>query len=242
MAYVALEWVSFIHEYKSVPITPWNPGLGVVFALMLLGGARYSTVLFAGVVIAETTVLRTALPWPIILGIAGIFALVYGAAAFVARERLRLDPSLFHLRDVVVLLACGISGAILVAVLLSVLMLLHGQLERPDVFVAAVPLLLGDIIGIAVMTPLLLRLICNGREALMGHSRVVVPEILLYAAMIAASLWIIAGAGTNTGFKFFYLLFVAGRRLRGAPWFRRRLHRARRHPVRPGRRPAFVRH
>ena len=117
-------------------------------------------------------------------------------------------PSLFHLRDVVVLLACGISGAILVAILLSVLMLLHGQLEQPDVFVAAVPLLLGDIIGIAVMTPLLLRLICNGREALMGHSRVVVPEVLLYAAMIAASLWIIAGAGTDAGFKFFYLLFA----------------------------------
>ena len=95
VAYVALEWVSFIHEYKSVPITPWNPGLGVVFALMLLGGMRYSAVLFAGVVIAETTVLRTTLPWSIILGIAGIFALVYGAVAFVARERLRLDPCSF---------------------------------------------------------------------------------------------------------------------------------------------------
>jgi hypothetical protein len=28
--YVVLEWISFIHEYKSVPITPWNPGLGLV--------------------------------------------------------------------------------------------------------------------------------------------------------------------------------------------------------------------
>ena len=31
--YVLLEWLSFIHEYKGVPITPWNPGLGLVFAL-----------------------------------------------------------------------------------------------------------------------------------------------------------------------------------------------------------------
>src|SRR5262249_54415434 len=29
-AYVILEWVSFIHEYKGLPITPWNPGLGAV--------------------------------------------------------------------------------------------------------------------------------------------------------------------------------------------------------------------
>ena len=34
-AYVALEWVSFIHEYKGLPVTPWNPSLGVVFALMV---------------------------------------------------------------------------------------------------------------------------------------------------------------------------------------------------------------
>src|SRR5687768_9601458 len=34
-AYIALEWISFIHEYKGLPVTPWNPGLGVVFALML---------------------------------------------------------------------------------------------------------------------------------------------------------------------------------------------------------------
>ena len=36
LAYVGLEWVSFIHEYKGVPVTPWNPGLGVVFALLVL--------------------------------------------------------------------------------------------------------------------------------------------------------------------------------------------------------------
>src|SRR4029450_11344312 len=70
VAYVVLEWISFIHEYKGVPVTPWNPGLGVVFALMVLGGPRYGVVLFAGVVIAETTVLQTKLQWPIILGIA----------------------------------------------------------------------------------------------------------------------------------------------------------------------------
>jgi hypothetical protein len=39
-AYVALEWISFIHEYKGLPITPWNPGLGVVFALMVFVGSR----------------------------------------------------------------------------------------------------------------------------------------------------------------------------------------------------------
>ena len=74
--YVALEWLSFIHEYKGVPITPWNPGLGAVFALMVFGGPAYAAVLFAGVIISETLVLKTNRHWPIILGIAAIIAAV----------------------------------------------------------------------------------------------------------------------------------------------------------------------
>jgi signal transduction histidine kinase len=205
---VVLEWISFIHEYKSVPITPWNPGLGLVFALMVLGGPRYSAVLFAGVVIAEITVLRTDLEWPVIFGIATVFAGVYGATATVARKHLRLDVDLYHLRDVIVLLAAGTLGAILVALLLSALLVLHEQIEWADVVVASFPLLVGDIIGIGVVTPLLLRIARHGREMLVDYSPTLVPELAIYTVLIAASLWVIIGAGPDGGFKFFYLLFV----------------------------------
>src|SRR5215813_4594548 len=90
-AYVALEWVSFIHEYKGVPVTPWNPGLGAVFALMLFAGWRTGAVLFAGVIIAEIAVLRSSLSWPIILGIAAIIAAGYAATAAIMRRALALD-------------------------------------------------------------------------------------------------------------------------------------------------------
>ena len=79
-AYVILEWLSFIHEYKGVPVTPWNPGLGVVFALMVFGGPRYGAVLFFGVVIAEIAVLRSSLEWWVIVAIAAIIAAVWAAA------------------------------------------------------------------------------------------------------------------------------------------------------------------
>ena len=190
IAYVALEWISFIHEYKNVPITPWNPGLGVVFALMVLGGPRYAAVLFAGVIIAETTVLQTSLPLPIVLGVAAIFAFVYGAAAALARKYVRLDAALTHLRDVFILLATGLAGAALAALLLSALLLATGQIGPADVLVAAVPLLVGDIIGIAVMTPLVLRVIRQGRESMIAYSRGRIPEVLLYVVLIAGSLWI----------------------------------------------------
>jgi two-component system, LuxR family, sensor kinase FixL len=208
LAYVLLEWISFIHEYKGVPITPWNPGLGVVFALMVLGGPRYGAVLFAGVVIAETTVLQTKLQWTIILGIAAIFAIVYGAVATVARTYLRLDVNLYHLRDVVILLVAGVCGALLAAFLLSLLLLLDAQIEWSDVLVAFGPFLVGDIIGMVVMTPLMLRLLSGSHPMLIRPLRILVPELLLCAALIAGSLWIIGAAQTVDGSKFFYLLFL----------------------------------
>jgi signal transduction histidine kinase len=208
LAYVLLEWISFVHEYKNMPVTAWNPGLGLVFGLIVLGGPRYALVLFAGVVIAEITVLKTNLAWPIILAIAAVCAGVYSLVAKVARNYLKLDVDLYQLRDVVILLAAAASGAFLVSALLSALLMLNGQLGWADVAVAAVPLLVGDIIGIGVVTPLMLRIARHGREMLTIHPSTLVPELVLYTGLFAAALWIIVGAGPDSGFKFFYLLFV----------------------------------
>lgn len=205
-AYAGLEWLSFIHEYKGVPITPWNPGLGLLFALMILGGPVYALVLFAGVVISETLVLKTNLQWPIILGIAAIIAAVYGAAAWLARVRFTLDVSLRKLRDVGVLLGAGLAGALFTTLFLSLLLVLEPNLSWGDVVIALVPLLVGDTIGIAVVTPLVMRAMHPHRLPML--SAPLITEIILYAALIAGSLWIIGAAGAMNGVKLFYLLFV----------------------------------
>ena len=207
VAYVLLEWLSFIHEHKGLPITPWNPGLGLVFALMVLGGARYAVVLFAGAIVAEIAVLRSSLSWPVILGIAAIIACGYGAVAAMVRRRLRLDVGLNHLRDIFVLLLAGVFGALLVAVALSLLLLADEQLDLGDVLLASRPLLVGDVIGIAVVTPLALRLGLHRRVAAQEFSRLV-PELILVAIVVVAALWAIVGAAGTDGFKLFYLLFL----------------------------------
>ncbi|TMK17205.1 MAG: hypothetical protein E6G75_09850 [Alphaproteobacteria bacterium] len=207
-AYVILEWISFIHEYKGLPITPWNPGLGVVFALMVFAGSRYGIVLFAGVVLAEILVLKSKLEWPIILSIAAIIAAGYGVVALVLRKHFRIDIGLNHLSDVFILLFAGISGAILVALMLSILLLTDAEIDFGDVIVTFAPLLIGDAIGIAVMTPLTLRLILNPRRSPIRFSRTLVLEILFYVLLVTVTLWIIIGTQSANGFKFFYLLFV----------------------------------
>jgi two-component system, LuxR family, sensor kinase FixL len=206
LAYVALEWISFIHEYKGVPVTPWNPGLGVVFALMLYSGARYGIVLFVGVLIAEIAVLRTNLPWLFIIGVAATIAVGYSAVAFVVRRY--LDVGLNHLRDIFLLLAAGAVGAILVAAFLTLLLIADETLSLTDAFVASGPLLVGDAIGIAVMTPLVLRFILHIPHISLRTLRAFAPEVALYVAVVLVLVWFIGLTESENGFKLFYLFFL----------------------------------
>jgi CheY-like chemotaxis protein len=96
------------HLRKGLPITPWDLGLGVMFALMAFAGPQAGFVLFGGVVIAEVVVLRHEVEWPVIVGIAANTSLSYTAVTILA-----IDIGLFHLRDVLMLLAVGALGEML---------------------------------------------------------------------------------------------------------------------------------
>src|SRR5215467_692611 len=100
--YVGLEWISFIHVHKDVPITPWDPGLGVIFALMVRKTPLAGGILFAGVVVAENVVVKSDAGWPIIIGIGAITALSFASVATVLRRRFQISADLVHLRDVLV--------------------------------------------------------------------------------------------------------------------------------------------
>ena len=207
-AYLVLEWTSFLHEFKGVPVTPWNPGLGVAFGAIVLNGPAVGLVLFASVMIAEFLVLQSALPWPTILAIAAIVAASYTSAAMLARGPLRLDPNLSHVRDVLILLANGAAGAAVVASLLAVLLITTGELELSDLGTAVLPLFVGDVIGIAVVTPLLLRLSGQWREIPHLLSRALVIEISLFLLATGLALWMIVGSDRPNDYKYFSLLFL----------------------------------
>src|SRR5215471_6123748 len=206
-AYIILEWASFIHVHKGLPVTPWDPGLGVAFALMIRDRPLSGLILFAGMVVAETFVLQNDVDWPTDIGVAAITATSYASVAALVQRYFRIDANLTHLRDVLVLLAAGLAGAVLNTVLLSAFLLAVGQFNLGDVVQVARPLLIGDTIGIAVVTPLLLRF--KVRERLETRRLLsLTPEVALYLCLIGVALWLIVGSEQAYGFRLFYLLFV----------------------------------
>jgi signal transduction histidine kinase len=206
-AYLFLEWLSFIHIHKGVPVTPWDPGLGVVFALMMRGVAAGGLILFGGMVITEALVLQNDVEWPIIIGIGAITALSYASVAALARRYLRISLDLLHLRDVLILLAVGLAGAAIDTILLSAFLLAVGQLDMRDAVQVFRPLLIGDMIGIAVVTPLMLRFAARlkfANDRLLSFA----PQGALYLLAIGVTLWIVTSSEGVHGFRLFYLLFV----------------------------------
>src|SRR5262249_6392912 len=157
-----LAWVSFIHVHKGLPVTPWDPGLGVVFALMVLAGPRAGLVLFAGVIIAEVLVLQNEVEWSVI-GIGAITSLSYTSVSICVRRHVQIVVGFFYHLDLLLLLMVVLAGAVIDTVLLTVFLFAVGQLDVRDLVQVFSPLLIGDMIGIAVVTPLLLRFVFRQR-------------------------------------------------------------------------------
>jgi signal transduction histidine kinase len=207
-AYVVLEWASFIHEYKGVPVTPWNPGLGVLFASMVLIGPSYGLVLFAGVLVVEYFILDSQLGWPVIMGIGATYSAVYASLAFVARRRFGLDSGLAHLRDVFVLIGLAVAGAAVVAAVLASLLVANGSLGLDEVTDAVMQLLVGDILGVAVVTPVIMRFVLRWRHMPLAQLRDLALEGVLYVIVVALALWVIVSTERLNELKYFYLLFL----------------------------------
>jgi two-component system, LuxR family, sensor kinase FixL len=208
LAYLALEWISFIHEHKGLPVTPWNPALGLIFAVMLLRGVAYGCVLFVGVVSAEVIILRTQLPWTIVLGMAALITTTFGLVAAVVRRYIRFGHALNDVKDILVLLGAGTVAAAISAILLSTLLLAADELTAGDLAQSSLPLFVGDIIGIAVVTPLVLRLSVRWPDLVSGTAVKMLPEFMLYLFAVGGTLWLSVSVDIGANDKFLSLLFL----------------------------------
>jgi two-component system, LuxR family, sensor kinase FixL len=208
VAYVVLEWVSSTHEYRGLPFTAWDPGLGLMFSALILHTRTSAAALFLGTCASEVVFRHSALDWARVAAIATILTGVYTLVVHAIRRTEAFDPSLPRLRDVVILLGGAAAGAILSAFLLLNLLILTGNLGIADIVAAGWPHIIGDTIGIAVVAPLCLKLAAKFPRRDFKLSSNIATEVAFFFLVLAVFAWLVTGSPTRESLQYFYMLFI----------------------------------
>lgn len=203
VGYVALDWLSYVHPFGPFGITPWNPPTGLSFVLILIFGQRHVPLLFIAPLMADTIV--RGLPVPVVVQLIAITVIGIGYAAatlFLLRPGLRFDVSLSSMRDLFLLLSIAVASAAGVAAVNVLVYAVAGHVHWSDFAAAALRYWVGDVIGIAVVTPFLLIVLTRGRPFRLTF------EALLQLASICISLVVVFASAQSRQFQLFYVLFL----------------------------------
>jgi PAS domain S-box-containing protein len=222
-------------------ISAWYPPTGLAFAVLIGFGPRYAlAIILAADIASIVNYHQPVYSFSFLVGNIE-FAAVYAAAALVLTRVKKIDLHLRSLRDVMWLLLIALIFSGVVAFLGAGFLALDNLIPSKEYLRATFNWWIGDAVAIGSITPFLLihvlpRLrrfvgdpepantlqdtLVPGRHEFHGIQRAV--ESALFAACIAAALWIALSGHWSHGDQMFYLLFlpliwVAVRRgLRGA--------------------------
>jgi signal transduction histidine kinase len=206
LVYIGLEWLSDLRAPGGLPATAWSPGLGVLFAALVRGDIAAAFALFAGAFVTESYFGNAHIDWMTTALVAAAIASVYSLVAWFARV-MGLDHRMERVHDVALLLSAALGGALLAGVFITVLMMGAGLLPIGQEARVTMPLLVGDMIGVAVVTPLVLR-------AVRPQTRVQMTTVSFIAGAAAASLasggviWVMLQDPQQYSTDVFYLLFL----------------------------------
>jgi signal transduction histidine kinase len=205
VAYIALDWVSYIHPLGPFAITPWNPPPGLSLALLLSQGLRFAPALFVAGLAAEIIVRGLPAGLGAAVVSSAVLAAGYAGMAWVLRGPLRVDPRLASLRDVAWFVVAVAALTLVVAIGYVAVYVAAGRIAPADIVGSALQFWVGDTLGILVTTPVLLFLL-GPREGPPG------PrwswEAVLQALAVIGSLWAVFGVAPGHAAKFFYVLFL----------------------------------
>jgi two-component system sensor kinase FixL len=205
LLYLLLDWASYVEPLRHTSITPWNPNTGVVMALLLARGARWSPLVALGIFTGEQLTDVGPPPWRVLALTSLYLAAVYACAAWALRAR-GLDrpietPKAAAWFGGVVAVASGIAAAGYVAILESA-----GQLSADETWAAVGRYWIGEFSGIIALTPVLLLRVDRSKlweEARRNKRELVLPAL---GAVIGVSLAFALAAARDV--RLFYPLFA----------------------------------
>lgn len=206
LAYLLLDWVSFIHPFQQSGITPWNPQPALAIALLMRGGPAWSPLVFAAALLAECVVRGAAPLDPAAILVAAALTVAYVGIARALCGPLRVDPALGRARDVGRLVV-GVSVGTFLAGMLYLAAIGAAGATLADPVRALLRFWVGDAVGILVTLPIILMASAPARRASF-MALVNRRETLVHVAFTTLALGIVLGSAPGEQVRFFYVLFL----------------------------------
>jgi signal transduction histidine kinase len=205
IAYVALDWASYLHALYGFNITPWNPSLALGLVCSLRYGRLTAIPWFVALLLGEIVV--RGLPAPILTTIvlSGCLAGGYALLAEALRRHVDTGDFLAGQRNLLLWLAIVILGTLATSSLYIALLLAFDLIPAMDWNIALARFWIGDCVGIIVTMPFFWMLFEHRgrlRDLLLRW------ETAGYVALAVSVLWIAFGLGGTGEFQYFYLLFL----------------------------------
>ena len=205
IAYVLVDWLSFLQPVLQLGITPWNPQTGLALAFLVWQGPRGAIAVALAALLSEVVVRDVPAGSVAAIATSIWIAIAYtGLAAFLRRcgaASLVATPA-----DAARFVAACLGATLFVGVGFIAIMLAMGALPEDVALGGAARYWVGDFNGVLTLTPLLLWAPAwrKGLAALRARWR----ESLLQFAVLGFSMWMIFVVLADQALRFFYPLFV----------------------------------
>ena len=202
LAFLALDYVSYLKPYGTFGVTPWNPQSGLSVAMIYLAGAAYGPAVLASAAVADYVLRGGPLAWFLEVATSITLGAVYIAAGTCLRGIKDFDPRLPSSRDVMILIAVAGVASVVSAILYTAVISLGGELGRGEFSRVSWRGFVGDFIGILVVAPVIFLMFM-----LRPWPRVNRDWVSQLASIVVV-LFVIFGYQEATAFQLFYLMFL----------------------------------
>lgn len=204
--YLAIERASFIHPWAETGITPWNPQIALVFALLLARGLRGVPVVFLAMLSSEVLRATPAALWMVLL-CSSVSALGYTVAGVLLARHLSVQARIRSLRDFAWMLGIVCVTPLVVGALYVGTNAFFGLVEWGAYLHALLRYWIGDVVGVLTLLPLVLVLIDRGGRRKLGNI-LARWETLLQLGTAAGILALVYVFMPGHNVKYFFLLFL----------------------------------
>lgn len=205
--FLVIERVSFIHPWDTTGITPWNPQIALVFALLLFRGLRGAPAIFLALLSSELLLRATPTAMWVAILCSAMGALGYTVAGLALVRQLSARARIRSLRDFAWMLGIISVTPLFIGAFYVGTNAFFGLIEWNAYLHVLLRYWIGDVVGILTLLPLILVLIDRGGRRKLG-SILVRWETLLQFGTAAGILSLVYVFTPGHNVKYFFLLFL----------------------------------